>query len=183
MSEAVSRMTTIDKPAAALFRRAMNALYWTGAVFSCIALVAISAIIPWAVYTRYILNSAASWPEPLAVLLTVAVTFIGAANCYRQRIHMNMTVGTNLLSPRYRAGAAFISELLMGVIALFMVVWGLKLVHATWGNSVDEFPFLSVGITYLPIPISGAMMFLFVLERLTVGSPPQDGSDAHIALD
>ena len=165
------------------FRRAMNALYWSGAVFSCIALVLISAIIPWAVYTRYILNSAASWPEPLAVLLTIAVTFIGAANCYRQRIHMNMTVGTNLLSPRFRVAAAFISELLMGVIALFMVIWGLKLVNATWGNSVDEFPFLSVGVTYLPIPVSGAMMLLFVLERLTIGPPPQDGSDAHIPLD
>jgi TRAP-type C4-dicarboxylate transport system permease small subunit len=145
--------------------------------------VAISAIIPWAVYTRYILNSAASWPEPLAVLLTIAVTFIGAANCYRQRIHMNMTVGTNLLPPRFRVHAAVISELLMGVIALFMVIWGMKLVNATWGNSVDEFPFLSVGITYLPVPLSGAMMFLFVLERLIIGPPPQDGSDAHIALD
>lgn len=169
--------------AARTFRRATNAVYWTGAVFSCVALVVISAIIPWAVYTRYILNSAASWPEPLAVLLTIAVTFIGAANCYRQRIHMNMTVGTNLLPPRFRVHAAFISELLMGVIALFMMIWGMKLVSATWGNSVDEFPFLSVGITYLPIPVSGAMMFLFVLERLIIGPPPQDGSDAHIALD
>jgi TRAP-type C4-dicarboxylate transport system permease small subunit len=182
MSQASSEMAMPDQPAG-LLRRAMNAVYWTGAVFSCVALVVISAIIPWAVYTRYILNSAASWPEPLAVLLTIAVTFIGAANCYRQRIHMNMTVGTNLLSPRFRVHAAFISELLMGVIALFMIIWGMKLVNATWGNSVDEFPFLSVGITYLPIPVSGAMMFLFVLERLIIGPPPQDGSDAHIALD
>jgi TRAP-type C4-dicarboxylate transport system permease small subunit len=191
MSEAVSKITMPTErseaghtgPAAAAFRRAMNMLYWTGAVASCIALVLISAIIPWAVYTRYILNSAASWPEPLAVLLTIAVTFIGAANCYRQRIHMNMTVGTNLLSPRLRVGAAFISELLMGAVALFMLIWGMKLVLATWGNSVDEFPALSVGITYLPVPVSGAMMLLFVIERLTIGPPPQDGSDAHVPLD
>ena len=81
----------------------MNAVYWTGAVVACVALVIVSAIIPWAVYTRYVLNSASSWPEPLAVLLTVGITFIGAANCYRQRIHMNMTVGTDLLPPRLRA--------------------------------------------------------------------------------
>jgi TRAP-type C4-dicarboxylate transport system permease small subunit len=169
--------------AAAAFRRAMDALYWTGAIVSCLALVLISAIMPWAVYTRYILNSAASWPEPLAVLLTIAVTFIGAANCYRQRIHMNMTVGTNLLSPRLRVGAAFIAELLMAAMALFMVIWGTKLVLATWGNSVDEFPWLSVGITYMPIPVSGAMMLLYVIERLTIGPPPADGSDAHVPLD
>ena len=190
MSEAVSKIAMPSEhpetevgPGAHAFRRAMDILYWTGAIFSCIALVLISAIIPWAVYTRYILNSAASWPEPLAVLLTIAVTFIGAANCYRQRIHMNMTVGTNLLSPRLRVGAAFVSELLMAVVALFMVIWGMKLVLATWENSVDEFPWLSVGITYLPIPVAGFMMFLFVVERLTIGPPPQDGSDAHVPLD
>ena len=169
--------------AAGLLRRSMDAVYWTGAVIACAALVLVSAIIPWAVYTRYVLNSAASWPEPLAVLLTVGITFIGAANCYRQRIHMNMTVGTDLLPPRLRAASAVISEVLMGVVALFMLVWGMKLVLATWGNSVDEFPWLSVGVTYLPIAISGAMMFLFVVERLTIGPPISTGGDAHVPLD
>ena len=169
--------------AAGLFRRSMDAVYWTGAVIACVALVLVSAIIPWAVYTRYVLNSAASWPEPLAVLLTVGITFIGAANCYRQRIHMNMTVGTDLLPLHMRAVSAVISELLMGVVALFMLVWGMKLVLATWGNSVDEFPWLSVGVTYLPIAISGAMMFLFVIERLTIGPPASTGADAHVPLD
>jgi TRAP-type C4-dicarboxylate transport system permease small subunit len=191
MSDAISKLPVASdhhadadgQGVAHIFRRAMNVLYWSGAVVSCVALVLISAVIPWAVYTRYILNSAASWPEPMAVLLMIAVTFIGAANCYRQRIHMNMTVGTNLLPPRFRSVAAVVSELLMAAMALFMMIWGMKLVLATSGNSVDEFPWLSVGVTYLPIPISGAMMFLFVVERLTIGPPPQDGSDAHVPID
>jgi TRAP-type C4-dicarboxylate transport system permease small subunit len=119
----------------------------------------------------------------MAVLLTIGITFIGAANCYRQRIHMNMTVGTDLLPLRLRAASAVVSELLMGVMALFMLVWGMKLVLATWGNSVDEFPWLSVGVTYLPIAVSGTMMFLFVIERLTIGPPPSTGGDAHVAFE
>jgi TRAP-type C4-dicarboxylate transport system permease small subunit len=178
-----TRTGTADDPAAGLFRRAMDAVYWTGAVIACVALVLVSAIIPWAVYTRYVLNSASSWPEPLAVLLTVGITFIGAANCYRRRIHMNMTVGTDLLPPRLRAASAVISELLMGVVAAFMLVWGIKLALATWGNSVDEFPWLSVGVTYLPIAISGAMMLLFVIERLTIGPPPSSGTDPHLPVE
>ena len=177
-------MNTHTASGAALsLRRAMDLIYWTGAGIACAALVLVSAIIPWAVYTRYILNSASSWPEPLAVLLTVGITFIGAANCYRQRIHMNMTVGTDLLPPRLKAASAVISELLMGVIALFMMVWGMKLALATWGNSVDEFPWLSVGVTYLPIAVSGAMMLLFVIERLTIGPPPSTGGDAHLPVE
>ena len=57
----------------------MNYLYLLCVIVGCTALVLISAIIPWAVFTRYVLNSAASWPEPLAVLLTILLTFIGAA--------------------------------------------------------------------------------------------------------
>ena len=178
-----TRTGVVDDPGAGLFRRAMNAIYWTGAVIAGVALVLVSAIIPWAVYTRYVLNSASSWPEPLAVLLTVGITFIGAANCYRQRIHMNMTVGTDLLPSRLRAAAAVISELLMGAVAVFMMVWGMKLALATWGNSVDEFPWLSVGVTYLPIAISGAMMLLFVIERLTIGPPPSSGGDPHVPIE
>jgi TRAP-type C4-dicarboxylate transport system permease small subunit len=62
-------------------------------------------------------------------------------------------------------------------------VWGIKLVLATWGNSVDEFPWLSVGVTYLPIAVSGAMMLLFVIERLTIGPPTSTGGDAHLPIE
>ena len=172
-----------DDSEAGIFRRVVDTVYWTGAVVACVALVLVSAVIPWAVYTRYVLNSAASWPEPMAVLLTVGITFIGSANCYRQRIHMNMTVGTDLLPPRLRRASLFLSELLMGVMALFMLVWGLKLVHTTWDNSVDEFPWMSVGVTYLPIVLSGAMMLLFVVERLTIGPPPLDPGGAHVPIE
>ena len=66
---------------AGIFRRVVDAVYWTGAVIGCAALVLVSAVIPWAVSTRYILNSASSWPEPMAVLLTVGITFIGPPKC------------------------------------------------------------------------------------------------------
>src|SRR3974390_3903524 len=75
---------------AAAFRRAMDALYLLCVVIGCIALVLISAVIPWAVFTPYVLNSAASWPEPLAVLLTILLTFIGAAPAYRLKLPMTV---------------------------------------------------------------------------------------------
>jgi len=61
--------------------------------------VLISAVIPWAVFTRYVLNSAASWPEPTAVLLTIVLTFIGAAAGYRFHVHMNVSFFVDKLPP------------------------------------------------------------------------------------
>jgi len=157
------------------FRRTMDALYLLCAVVAGTALVLISAVIPWAVFTRYVLNSAASWPEPLAVLLTIVLTFFGAAACYRLRLHMNVSFFADMLPPPLRAVVDSIVELLMGLFAVFMVVWGSRLVATTWDNSIADFPFLSVGVTYLPIPIGGLLLLMFVIEHMTIGPPPQVG--------
>ena len=159
------------------FRRAMDALYFVCVLVAGIALVLISAVIPWAVYTRYVLNSAASWPEPMAVLLTIVLTFFGAAACYRLRIHMNVTVVTALLPPAGQRACALLVEVLMAAISLFMLVYGIGLVQATWYNSIADFPFLSVGVTYLPIPAGGAITLAFIVEHLLIGAPPIPGFD------
>ena len=54
----------------------------------------------------------------------------------------------------------------MLVTNLFMLVWGIKLVQTTWFQSIAEFPIVSAGMAYLPIPIGGALTTLFVIERL-----------------
>ena len=157
---------------AAAYRRAMDALYLLCVAVAGAALVLISAVIPWAVYTRYVVNRAASWPEPTAVLLTIVLTFIGAASCYRKRLHMNVSFFVFLLPPTLRRIVDLIAELLVGIMALFMVWFGASLVATTWSNTIADFPSLSVGVTYLPIPIGGAFLFLFVIERVFLGAPP-----------
>jgi TRAP-type C4-dicarboxylate transport system permease small subunit len=56
----------------------------------------------------------------------------------------------------------------LGMLAtnLFMLAWGIRLVEATWHQSVAEIPLLTVGVTYLPIPVGGALTLLFIIERL-----------------
>ena len=63
-------------------------------------------------------------------------------------------------------------QLLMALIAIFMIVWGSRLVEVTWHNTIPDFPFLSVGITYLPIPVGGVCLLLFIVERIFLGLPP-----------
>jgi TRAP-type C4-dicarboxylate transport system permease small subunit len=158
---------------AGLFRRMMDYLYLLCVIIGCTALVLISAIIPWAVFTRYVLNSAASWPEPLAILLTIVLTFIGAAAAYRLNLHMNVSYFADQLPQPWRKLLDLIVQLLMALIATFMIVWGERLVEVTWYNSIADFPFLSVGVTYLPIPIGGVFLLLFIVERIFLGRPPE----------
>jgi TRAP-type C4-dicarboxylate transport system permease small subunit len=166
---AVGRRGTVI---AAGLRRAMDLLYRLCVTVASVALVLISAVIPWGVYTRYVLNRAASWPEPMAILLTIVLTFIGAASCYRVEAHMRVAALVRLLPQPWRGAAEFAAEALTGLLGLFMVIWGVGLVETTWHQSIAEFPELSVGVTYLPIPIGGAITLLFVVERMLIGPPP-----------
>jgi TRAP-type C4-dicarboxylate transport system permease small subunit len=163
---------------APLYRKLMDGLYFACVFVAGTALVLISAVMPWAVFTRYVLNSAASWPEPTAILLMIVLTFIGAAACYRRRLHMNVSFFVLMLPATLRTAAESLAELLVAAMALFMVVYGTKLVEITWYNTIPDFPSLSVGVTYLPIPIGGALLLLFVIERAILGMPPE----AHTAL-
>ncbi len=80
-------------------RKAFDVLYYACVLVGCTAMVLISAVIPWAVFTRYVLNSAASWPEATAVLLTIVLTFIGAAAGYRFHVHMSLSFFADMLPP------------------------------------------------------------------------------------
>jgi len=156
-----------------VYRKAMDALYLLCVLVAGTALVLISAVVPWGVFTRYVLNSASSWPEATAVLLTIVLTFIGAAACYRVSAHMSVTLFQRMLPKWPQWLVTLVNEAFVANLGSFMVIWGSRLVEATWENTIDAFPFPSVGVTYLPIPIGGVITLLFVLERVMIGRPPQ----------
>src|SRR2546422_11475603 len=99
----------------------MDRLYLACAFVAGVALVLISAVIPWAVFTRFVLNSAASWPEPMVVLLTIVLTFLGAASCYRRGLHMNVSFFADMLPPPILRAVDLVVEGLMAAMAVLMM--------------------------------------------------------------
>ena len=108
------------------YRRAMDLLYGLYATIAGLALVLIALIIPWGVFTRYALNSASSWPEPAAILLSIVLTFFGAAACYRVGLHMRVSFVRDRLPPLPRRLADLAAELLMALVGVFMAIWGYR---------------------------------------------------------
>jgi TRAP-type C4-dicarboxylate transport system permease small subunit len=144
-------------------------------VIAGICIVGITLIIPWGVFTRYVLGAASSWPEPLAVLMMIWFTFIAAALCYRENLHISVNLVAGLLPPSGAHLLAWIREILTGATAVFLLYYGVSLVLTTWHQVVAEFPTVSVGFSYLPIPLGGGIMAVFVIERMLLGpKQPQD---------
>lgn len=145
--------------------QAMDAIHNACLFVAGLCLVVITLIVPYGVFTRYVLNSAASWPEPMAVLLMIVMSFLSAVVCYREYLHIGVGVLPALLAEPAKSVLGWFLETCMMVTNLFMLVWGIKLVQTTWFQSIAEFPIVSAGMAYLPIPIGGALTALFVIER------------------
>ena len=168
------------------YRKAMQALYLACIVISGVAMVAITLMIPLGVFMRYVLNQALSWPEPASVIMMVMFSFLGGAAVYRAKVHVAVEALLNAVPAGTRRAMLGAVDLCMIATALFMLWYGAILCHTTWHQSIAEFPGLSVGLTYLPIPIAGALTLLFIAERIWLGDPPRDDpmySDQAVELE
>src|SRR5262245_45161930 len=94
-------------------------------------LVLITLIVPWGVFTRYVLNSAASWPEPMAVLLMIVMSFFSSIVCYREYLHIGVGVLPAALTGTARTVLGVVIELCMAVTTVFMLWFGIKLCQTT----------------------------------------------------
>ena len=151
------------------YRGWMIKLYWACIWVAGLSILVMTLIIPWGVYARYVLGTGSEWPEPLAVLLMVLFTFTGAAACYRANVHIAVALFKDMLPERARALLAIVVDLLLALASLFMVIWGFQLVGITWRQSIAEFPWLPVGVSYLPLPLGGILTLLFIVEHLWCG--------------
>lgn len=166
--------------------RAMDVIHRACLVACAICLAVIAIVIPYGVFTRYALNSAASWPEPFAVLLMIWIAFLSAAVCYREHLHIGVGIVPNLLHGPARVAIGVAIELCMAATNLFMFWWGISLVQTTWYQAIGEFPAVTVGVSYLPVPIAGLVTALFVVERLWTGAlfpEPSDDPTATVSLE
>jgi TRAP-type C4-dicarboxylate transport system permease small subunit len=170
----------------ALYRRAMQRLYLACIVLSGLGMVAITLMIPSGVFMRYVMNDPLQWPEPASVIMMVFFSFIGGAAVYRANQQIAVEALMRAVNPPSRAVMQWLVHACMLLIAAFMVGYGVHLCVVTWGNTIAEFPWLSTGVVYMPIPIGGLLTLLFIIEKIWLGEPPQDDvmySDQAVDLE
>ncbi|MCB2005824.1 MAG: TRAP transporter small permease [Rhodoferax sp.] len=149
---------------------ALDGVYLACIWIAGMSIFVMSIIIPIGVFARYVLGFGAQWPEPIAILLMVIFTFVGAAAAYRAGAHIAVAMLTDRLPANVRAACRWLVHLLMLVVSLFMIVYGTKLCLETMGQTITSLPWMPVGATYAPVPIGGLLTLFFVLENLVFGT-------------
>src|SRR5512138_3295031 len=156
------------------YRRLMQRLYLACVVLSGLALVAITVMIPAGVFMRYAMNNPLQWPEPASVIMMVFFSFVGGAAVYRANAQIAVEALLKAVGPKTRGTMEWGVHACMLLVAAFMLGYGVHLCQVTWGNSMAEFPRLSVGVVYMPIPLGGLLTLLFIVEKMWLGDPPKD---------
>ena len=168
------------------YRRLMQRLYLGCIVLSGVGMVAITIMIPSGVFMRYVMNDPLQWPEPASVIMMVFFSFIGGAAVFRANQQIAVEALMRAVNAPSRAAMQWGVHACMLSIAAFMVGYGVHLCWLTQGNTIAEFPWLSVGIVYMPIPIGGLLTLLFIVEKIWLGDPPKTDvmySDAPAELE
>lgn len=142
-------------------------------------LVLMTLIVGWQVFGRYVLNSTPSWSEQAALTLMIWYVSLAAAAGVRQGFHIRIVALEEAVSPKVRKGMQVASNAVVGACGAAMLVWGGELVVLTWDHVIPSLG-ISRGLAYLGLPISGALMSLFALERtleVLTAQPLKDEED------
>ena len=153
-----------------LYLKWMDRLYLFAMGVAGVSLLIMTIVIPIGIFSRYVLNRGESWPEPIAIICMVTFTFIGAAVGYRAGSHIAVNMLTDRLPEVLKKLCARAVDLLMLLISGLIFWYSLLLCIELWVQPVAEFPILTSGESYLPLPVGSAILILFVIERLLFGS-------------
>ena len=157
----------IAYPRLASVGRVLSALS-TGALYLAgIGLVAMSVIVLWQVFVRFVLNWNNSWTELTAILIMSWFIFLGAAVGVRENYHLGFDVLLYVLPEGSKKVLRTISDVVVFSFAVGMIVYGWDLMMLQWAERMPALG-ISGAFRYLPLAAGGVLIALFSVERIVL---------------
>lgn len=146
--------------------RVFGAISTAALWIAAIGLVSMTIIVAYQVYMRYVVNSSPAWTESGSIMIMSWFIFLGAAVGVREKFHMGFDVLLYAL-PKAKPFLRSISDIAIFAFGFGMVWYGGELALRGWTVRIPVLG-LPQTFTYLPIVFSGALICLFVAERMAL---------------
>ena len=137
-------------------------------LLASVALVVLVAVFGWLVFGRYVLNDTPTWVEQLALLLVIAITFLGSAALVHEDGHLGVTFIRDALPERPRLLVRLLCDVALAAFGVVMALVCAELVAFAWGNRLPMLG-LPEGTRSLPAAACGALIALFAGVRAVFG--------------
>jgi TRAP-type C4-dicarboxylate transport system permease small subunit len=129
------------------------------------ALVAMTVVVAWGVFGRFVLNDTPAWAEASALLLMAWVIMGAAAVGVREGFHMGFDTLRGLLPKGLARLLDLVSDAVVTGFGAAMCWYGAELALGVWDATLPTLG-LPGAVEYLPITLGGLLIGLFGLERL-----------------
>ena len=147
--------------------RALSALSTGSLYLAGIGLVAMSVIVLWQVFVRFVLNWNNSWTELTAIMIMSWFIFLGAAVGVRENYHLGFDVLLYVLPKGSKRILRTISDAVVFAFAIGMILYGVDLMRLQWAERMPSLG-ISGAFRYLPVVAGGGLIALFSAERVVL---------------
>lgn len=129
-----------------------------------ITLLGITLILFAGVIWRYFIVDPLTWTDEVSRALFVWLAFIGAAVGVKRRLHSAVAVLSARLPPRWQRVTALIALLTTGIMGAVLLYTGSTETIANF-RQVMPVTGLSRGWLYLAVPVSGALILIYLVPQ------------------
>lgn len=157
MSEMQDKQTGLG-PVDAFFRGVVTVCR----VITGTALVAMTVLLGYQVFGRYVLNDTPTWVDPLSLLLVMLIAFLGAGIGVYENTHLAVVVLRQAVSARVRTVMVLTTDLIMAGFGGLMLWYGAQLTIFKWKTLIPLIQWPE-GLRSLPLTICGGMVMIFAL--------------------
>lgn len=127
-------------------------------------LIAMTGIIGWQVFGRFVLGSSPSWTEQASLVLMIWYVFFAAAAGVYEGFHIRIEYLETLSSPRNARRIRIAVQLIVAAFGLVLLVFGSQLVWLVRDHAIPSLG-ISRALAYIPLPISGLLMAIFAVAQ------------------
>ncbi|MBY6195714.1 TRAP transporter large permease subunit [Vibrio hangzhouensis] len=126
---------------------------------------AMSVLIIYQVFTRYVLGSASGTSQEMLIYSMIWMAFLGSAVCFGKGMHLSLPLFYDKLAPKNQNVVTALNSLLVILLAIMMIVGG---IDAVVKNASFTTPMMRVSMSVLQsiLWISGAFIIVQQLGRL-----------------
>ena len=153
---------------------------------SGVALVAMTVVVAWGVFGRFVLNDTPAWAEASALLLLGWVILGAAAVGVREGFHMGFGSLRDALPAPLARAFDVASDAVVTAFGAAMLWYATELALAVWNATLPTLG-LPGAVEYAPLALGGLLITLFGAERLVAhvvtGRAPEGVPEHTILTD
>ena len=132
-------------------------------IIGTVALGAMSCIVIWQVFARYVLKNAGSVTQALSQYLFVWLIMFGSAYVFGSKEHLTIDILKDKFSPKMTMIVDIITNICLFAFVLIVMVLGGYEYTMKGISAVDASLQISMAFIYVSIPITGVMTLFYAV--------------------